>query len=238
VHGARFLLSHRVLWKFAIAPSVIGTVLFAGAYAALYHFGGSFAGAHQDGPWYIRTLVGALFVLAAVGAAVVLLFLFAKIASAIASPFNDLISDKTEQLVSDRYVETPFSSIALMKNSARAIRHSFKLLAIQAAVLACSFLLLLVPLAGAFLFPVAGALLSSFLMAFEYLGYSMDRRGYTWNEKKAFLRAHRSPALGFGLGCVATTTIPFVNLLFIPIAAVGGTLLFLELEKSGKRSIE
>ncbi len=125
--------------------------------------------------------------------------------------------------------DTPFSVLQLLKDSARSIGHSLKVVAIYVAFMIGALLLLLIPGIGAILYTVAGCLLSSYMFAYEYLGYPMDRRRFTWKEKQNFLRSRFRSVIGFGLGNVVVATIPFLNLLFIPAAVVGGTLLFLDL---------
>jgi CysZ protein len=164
---------------------------------------------------------------------VVFFFVFARVASALAAPFNDLISQRTELLVSARFEERPFSVSLLMKDSARAIGHSFRILGWYVVMLVAGLPLLLVPGVGPLLFSVYSALLSSYMLAYEYLGYPMDRRRYSFADKRAFLRSRFLPVIGFGLGSLAAASIPIINMLFIPAAVAGGTLLFLDLNPDG-----
>jgi len=167
---------------------------------------------------------------------VIVFFLFARVASAIAAPFNDLLSEKTEELTRGTFAETSFSFVGLLKDSARSIAHSFKILGIYVAVLVVVLPILLVPVAGGVIYAVLGALLSSYMFAYEYLGYPMDRRRFSFSEKRRFLRSHFRSTMAFGLGNLALASIPVINLLFIPAAAVGGTLLFLDMDSSDRVS--
>ena len=83
---------------------------------------------------------------------------------------------------------------------------------------------------------VVTAVLTSYMFAYEYLGYPMDRRRFSFSQKKRFLRSHLSSVMGFGLGNLVVASIPVINLLFIPAAVVGGTLLFLDVDSTGKVS--
>jgi CysZ protein len=102
-------------------------------------------------------------------------------------------------------------------------------LGIYLALLIAALLFLLIPGVGVLLYTGAGALISSYMFAYEYLGYPMDRRRFTWKNKQNFLRSRFRSVIGFGLGNIVVASIPFLNLLFIPAAVVGGTLLFLDL---------
>lgn len=230
LRGALFIWSHRVLWKYAAAPVAISTVVLGVAYALLYHTFFRLAAPLVGNEWYWRVLYYLLAAVVTVFLLVMIVFLFTLVASAIAGPFNDLISEKTETLVTGVFQETPFSFGTLLKDSGRSILHSFKILGIYLGLLLLGLPVLLIPGAGGLLFSALGALLSSYVLAYEYLGYPMDRRRFSFSEKRRFLRSKFSSVLGFGLGNLAVASIPIVNVLFIPAAVAGGTLLFLDLQ--------
>jgi CysZ protein len=229
IRGASLLWSHRVLWKYAAAPTGIGVLILGGSYWLLYRLLSHFLNTYAGGVWYQQILYYLLLVVATVLLSVLFFFVLTRVASALAVPFNDLLSQKTEEIIRGTFHDTPFSVLQLMKDSARSIGHSFKLLGIYLVFLVAALLLLLIPVVGAPLSAVVGALISSYMFAYEYLGYPMDRRRFTWKEKQTFLRARFRSIIGFGLGNVVLASIPFLNLLFIPAAVAGGTLLFLDL---------
>jgi CysZ protein len=236
VRGGTFLWSNRVLWRYAAFPLMIGAAILTGAYALLYYIFFSVLSTYSGPEWYWQILYYVLLVVLSVALIVIFFFVFARIASALSSPFNDLLSQKTEELVKGGFSQTQFSFVQLFKDSARSVAHSFKILGIYLGLLICSLVLLLIPGMGGFLFTAVGTLLSAFMFSYEYIGYSMDRRRYTWDEKKAFLRKHFRKVMGFGLGNVIMASIPILNLFFISAAVVGGTLLYLDLTENSRRS--
>jgi CysZ protein len=236
LQGALFIWNHRVLWKYAAAPLVISSVILGCSYYLLYRFLVGLARGFVHDQWYFQALYYVVVFIVALFLLVVFFFLFTRVASALAAPFNDLISEKTEQLIMGNFQETPFSVLQLMKDSGRAIIHSLRILAIYVCLLVLCLLLLLIPVAGGFLFTAATVLLSSYMFAYEYLGYPMDRRRFTFQQKKGLLRSRLRPVIGFGLGNAAVASMPVVNILFIPAAVAGGTILFLELDGGFKAS--
>jgi len=160
---------------------------------------------------------------------VVFFFLFTLLATVIAAPFNELISEKTEQLVTGNFQDSPFSFLQLLKDSARGIGHFFRILGVYFGILIASLFLLLVPGIGPMLFAAAMVLNTSYMLAYEYLGYPMDRRRFTFKQKRRFLRSRLKWTMGFGLGNAALASVPVLNLVVMPAAVVGGTLLFLDL---------
>jgi CysZ protein len=233
--GAAFVWEHRrVMGKYAAAPVAIGTLLMGCAYWLLYHYFFRFVGTYAQGEWYKQIAYYLLLVAVTVLAVVVFFFLFTRVASALAAPFNDVISQRTEELVHSGFEESSFSLRLLMKDSSRAIGHSFRILGLYVVMLLAGLPLLLLPGIGALLFTVYSALLSSYMFAYEYLGYPMDRRRYSFADKRRFLRSRLVSAIGFGLGSLAAASIPVVNMLFIPAAVAGGTLLFLDLNPDAR----
>ena len=233
LRGAWFVWSNRVLWKYAAAPLFISAVILGSSYVLLYYWISAFIPPLSAEEWYWRVLYYLAAFVVIVLLLLVFFFLFNRIASALAAPFNDVISQKTEELIKGSLTDSRFSLIQLVKDSGRAVAHSFRILAIYIGLLTTGLLLLLIPGLGPLLFSVAGALLSSYMLAYEYLGYPMDRRRLSFSQKRKFLRSRFVSVMGFGLGNLAVASIPVVNLLFIPAAVAGGTLLFLDLEESG-----
>jgi CysZ protein len=228
--GALFLSRHKPLWKYAAAPLFISFVIMGIAYVLLYFGLGRMLGVLPSEEWYWRALYYVVVFVLTILMTVLFFFFFARVASALSAPFNELISQKTEELVTGNYTDTSFSVIRLIKDSSRAIAHSFKLLGLYLILLIACLFFLLIPGVGGFLFSACGWLLSAYMLAYEYLGYPMDRYRFSWNAKKKFLGTRLRTIIGFGLGNLIAASIPLVNLFFIPAAAIGGTLLFLELK--------
>ena len=230
VRGAAFIWTHRMLWKYAAAPLAISAVILGISYVLIYHFFFKLISPYGEGAWYWQILYYVSLVVATLLLLVIVFFLFTRVASAIASPFNDLISQKTEELIRGSFDDSPFSVVALFRDSGRSIVHSFKILGIYVGLLVVGLPMLFIPGIGSLLYATLGALLSAYLFAYEYLGYPMDRRRFSFSEKRRFLWSRFRSTMGFGLGNVALAAVPVVNILFIPAAVVGGTLLFLEFD--------
>lgn len=228
--GFVFLWRNRVLWKYAAAPLAISFVIFGASYVLLYHWFYDMLGGIMGDQWYWKVLYYLIIVTLVVILVAVFFFVFRALASAIAAPFNDLLSEKTEQLVTGVYRDTPFSVIQVFKDAGRSIAHSFKILGIYLGLLILFLFLLLIPVLGYQLYAAATILLSSYMLAYEYLGYPLDRRRLSFREKRAFLKANLRSSLGFGIGNLGVACVPGLNLLMIPAAVVGGTLLYLKLK--------
>jgi CysZ protein len=238
LRGALFLWNHPVLWKYAAAPIGMSLLVLSVAYYLLYRFFVSWIGGFVGQEWYWQALYYVLVVFASVLVLVAFFFIFILLAKAISAPFNELISEKTEELVAGRFHAAPFSFIQLFKDSGRGIAHSLRILAVYLGLIMASLFFLLVPGIGVILYTVTTVLISAYMLAYEYLGCPMDRRRFSFREKRLFLRSHLRWAMGFGLGNALIASIPGLNIMFIPAAVVGGTLLFLDLDDLARGSSE
>jgi CysZ protein len=81
---------------------------------------------------------------------------------------------------------------------------------------------------------VLSAVVSAFLVGWDFYDYPLARRGWTLSERLAFLRDDVWAVLGFGLWL----SVPFLQLVLLPLAVAGGTLLNLEsLARRGERAL-
>ncbi len=234
VRGAIFVWSHKVLWKYAAAPVIISIVILLGSYILLYDLFIKLISPYTS-QWYGQVIYYLLLVIITVALLGLSLFIVTRLASAVAAPFNDVISRKAEEITAGVFHETAFSLLIFLKDSGRLFVHSFRLLGLYLALLILGLVLLLVPVIGGALYTGFGVLLSAYMFGYEYLGYPMDRRGFSWAQKKKFIRSRLSSVLGFGLANVAFAAVPIINFFFIPAAVVGGTLLFLDMTKESKK---
>ena len=99
---------------------------------------------------------------------------------------------------------------------------------IYALLLAVPFLLLfLVPVINVAA-PVLWFLFCAWITAFAYGDYAMSNHGLKLGEIRRTLGRRRLLALGFGSVAFLALLIPFVNLLAVPAAVAGGTVLWVE----------
>jgi CysZ protein len=85
------------------------------------------------------------------------------------------------------------------------------------------------------LIPVVGSILyfliNAWYFAYGYLDYPMGRKGWSFKEKKQFMRFHKREQLVLGSFVYAFSLIPLLNLFVIPLATAAATLLFIRIEK-------
>ena len=236
--GARFLLAHRALWgwSFALAAISLGAfVLIASQFVPLSARALQHVWAEPDGGWLVplwsvaRVLFGVVFVAASYLAALI-------VSRVVAAPLYDKLSEGVERRVSPTEDE-PSSWRQLLADSAQGVRHTLANLALS--LLVGLGIALLSSLSGPAAPIVGGALGGAWsvtVAALEFTDFSMSRRRLAYRAKWRFARAHLPTFVGLGAGTYALLAVPLLNLLAMPVAVVGGTLVFLAVEREAEAS--
>ncbi|MDJ0779301.1 MAG: sulfate transporter CysZ [Gammaproteobacteria bacterium] len=167
--------------------------------------------------WFIWLFVGLL-------AAIIVFFTFTAVANLIAAPFNALMAEKIEQLLTGKAVNSDVSFARMALDAFRSQLGKLAYLALWALGL---FLVSLIPVIN-LLAPLLWLLFGSWLLSLEYFDYPMGNHDLVFRAQKKQLAARRGIALGFGGGVMIMTSIPVVNFIAMPVAVAGATLLWVE----------
>lgn len=225
VRGAK-LLGHPSLRMFVLIPLLVNIAIFGSliwyGLGYLDELMTDWLGRIPQWLDFIRWILWPL-----IGLTVSLLtgYLFTAVALLIASPFNALLAEKAEELVTGRPVDSLEGLGAALAAVPRSIvRELSKLvyyLPMALFVLLVSFVLS--PLA-----PFLWFLLGAWMMSIQFVDYPMDNHQLSFADVKEAVRSRRLSSMGFG-GLVALCTgIPIINFFVVPAAVVGATLLWCE----------
>ena len=102
IQALRFIRAHRVLMRYSAIPVFINVVVFtAGGIIGWYYFTDWLSAflPDQDGYWYWQIVYYVLLILFAIILLLFIILTFTIIGSLIASPFNDVLSEKTYQIL-------------------------------------------------------------------------------------------------------------------------------------------
>lgn len=234
--GYHFIFSeHRDLLKLCLIPLLINLAVFTVAAAGLYMYWGEIINWIWPRPdaWGWKILWYILYVFMVAMVLLMGYVLFFALQGILSAPFNDLISERVEQRA---YGKAPPPTTA--GRLARGVAASLVCEARKQGlyVLGMGLLLLiklLIPVAGPVIFLVGGFLLSASFFCYDFMDFSMARRELSWAHKRAVLRENRALTLGFGAILAGAMAVPLVSSVSMPMAAVGGTLLFCDLEQAG-----
>ena len=239
--GWSFFVKHRKLWAYALIPWLLNLSLMFTFLITLNHwFPELFATlknhllpevTSHNPAWYMSLWYGFLNVLLfflktflSLLAFVILLLLFYFLSFITAAPFNDLLSEKVEQLqgtISDK----PFRWREFVSDLWRILKtETLKALTLLALALVPLFLGF-IPVLGPVLLAPLTVILTSFDLGFNYADMPLARRILPFAERVQFAKRHFWSLVGFALPLL----LPFAHFILMPGFVVGGTLLTLSL---------
>lgn len=208
---------------YVAAPILVNAIVFSLGVIWVFDFiGGLQAMAEAWLPDWLDWLTWLLWPITLVAVLVIVWSGFTMLANLIGSPFNGLLSERVQR---EHAPDLAMPSLSPLVEALKAPLFElvkigyFLILAIPPIIL--SFIPLLNILA-----PFAWALYGAWILAVEYCDYPMGNGGIRLSEQRSRLRADPMLALGFGAGVMTLTVIPVLNLVAMPAAVIGATLIW------------
>jgi len=223
LHGFA-LVRQRGVWPFALIPLVLNALILGVALAfGAAAFGDFMTWMLPD--WLDVAVVQALlWILFAIGAALVGFYAFTLLANVVAAPFNGWLAHRCEhRLRGSRGTEGIERST--LSEALAAFGAELRKLIYLALWMVPLLLLFLIPGLNV-IAPVAWLTFGAWMMALEYADYPLGNHGLTFPEARRLLRQRLPAALGFGAVVMALTAIPIVNFLAMPVAVAGASALY------------
>lgn len=222
-----FIKKHTVLFKYIIVPFLINVVVLSLAVFWGLSFFNSVAVHYipSGDAWYWVILSYFLWIVAILTTMTLVFFGFTVTGSIIASPFNDILSEKTEEILTGIPQEEPFVLRVFLKDGTRTVIDESKKVAVFVILMLILLPLNLFP-GGTLPYSILSVLLTIFFLTVEYTGYVFSRKHLTFKDQWRFIFARKLLLLGFGVGVMAVLAIPFLQFLSIPLGVVGATKLW------------
>ncbi len=226
--SARFLMQHPGLLRFVLIPFLINLFVFSGSiYLGLDFFNDSVVHLIPQGEaWYWAVIYYFLWILAVAVTAVMVFFSFTVVGNLISSPFNDLLSEKTERLLTGAGDDTPFSLKGFWQDALRTLFVEVKKISVFVFLMLFLLLLNLIPGVGSIAYSVLAVMLTLFFLVVEYMGFVFSRKRMDFGEQRRYIFSRKTTMLGFGTGVLALLAIPFLQFVCIPLAVVSATRLW------------
>ena len=228
--ATRFIKNHPVLLKYIIVPFLINVVILSSA----VYWGLSFFNTvvihyiPQGEAWYWIILSYFLWIVAILLTMVLVFFGFTVTGAIIASPFNDILSEKTEELLSGTPNDEPFIFKVFLKDALHTVMDESKKIIIFVILMVFLLPLNLLP-GGTLPYSVLTVMLTIFFLVVEYTGYVFNRKHLTFKDQRRFIFSQKFMMLGFGTGVMGVLAVPFVQFFCIPLGVVGATQLWHDL---------
>jgi CysZ protein len=223
----RFIKRHPRLYKYILIPFTINLSVFS---LTIYYGLGFFFDLvskyiPQGDAWYWFLLNYLLMAIAILVSLVLVFFTFTVIGSLIASPFNDILSERTEELLTGQTMDEPFVLKTFLEDSGRVLVTESKKISLFLAGMLLLLFLNILPIIGSLLYSVLSVTWTVFFLVIEYTGYVFSRKKLVFKEQRHIIYQDFSLMAGFGLGVFCILAIPFLQFLCIPLGVVGATCL-------------
>ena len=179
----------------------------------------------QGEAWYWFLLNYLLMAIAITVTLVLVFFTFTVVGSLLASPFNDILSERTENMLTGQTSDEPFVFKTFLEDSGRVLIIESKKISLFLAGMLLLLLLNILPIIGPLLYSILSVLWTVFFLVIEFTGYVFSRKGLTFKEQRLIIYQNFSLMAGFGLGVFCILAIPFFQFLCIPLGVVGATYL-------------
>ena len=230
--GLRFLAQRpKLFWLGAVPPFIMSVVfgaLLVLVISKLSVIGDAITPFADGWAEAARTAVQVLAGVGVLGATLLVMIIsFSTLTMAFGAPIYDKISDAVDDELSGGLPDhdEPWST-----SLPRALRQSVGLIAISVAAALPLFLAQFIPVVGQTAIPVVAACFGGWMLAFELIGPSFERRGIPkLAQRRAAMQRRRWRVLGFSVPCFLLLAIPFVAVVVFPVATAGGVFLTREL---------
>ncbi len=228
LRAAKFLVKQPRLLKYVAIPFLINVLVFS---LSVYFGLGMFEGlletyAPSTELWYGVILYYLAWSLALLLTTVVVFFTFTLIGNLIASPFNELLSERTEILKVGGLPGEELSAGHFWKEAKNALLVELKKMAVFISGMLLLLTINLVPGIGSVIYAVLAPLFTLFFLVVEYLAFVLMRKQLSFAEQRRYVTRCPLMMLGFGCGVFCLLAIPFLQFFCIPLAVVGATLLW------------
>ncbi len=171
--------------------------------------------------WLVELIAGILITLLGLVLVVVL-------SSVVAAPFNDALSEAVERILTGGSAPV-FSFKKMLADIGHAIRLEIGKVLLYALIVGPLFLAsFFIPGIGQVI-SLVGFALTAIYLGVDYIDWPAARRDWSVSDRVDFTRRQLPAVAGFGTGVWVLLFIPVVNLLFMPAAVTGGTMLFVDL---------
>ncbi|MGE0872107.1 MAG: EI24 domain-containing protein [Kofleriaceae bacterium] len=232
LRGAAYLARNPRLWPWVIAPAVVALVLLvivAGWLLSVASAPIAAVSAWLPGEW----LDNVLRIIATIIVAVLGVSVFVSVASLIAGPFNEMLSERVEARVTGA-PSPPFSVLGFVVDLVVGITHAARRIVRYLILLALLLVVALVPAIGPVLATVGSAYVTAQFAAYDAHDAVFARKRWRYRDKVEYLRVRRWRSLGFGGPIALLLLVPGANVVALAIGATAATLTVIDEDRAAR----
>jgi len=217
--------------RYVIMPLGINIVLFVGLIVlGISQFEVLLAWLMPDLPNWLQWLTWPLWALFTISTLILIFYTFSIIANIVSSPFNGALSAAVEREINPNVTtaqEEENTKLGIVRDILVSIKHEIEKLLYMIFCFFPTLILFFIPVVN-IAAPAVWFLLAAWLLALEYADYPMSNHGINFRDTKKQLRKKGGISMGFGTITMGATIIPGLNLIVIPAAVAGATIMWVE----------
>lgn len=219
------LIKQKGIRRFVFIPLSINVILFSVAfyfmYSQLEHY---IASLITWLPTWLNWLSVVIWPLAILTILVIFSFLFSTLANWLAAPFNGLLSEKIEAMLSGQTAPQG-SSLDVVKDIPRTLSREWQKLRYYLPRAIGFFIIMwCLPVIG----QIIWFLFVAWMMAVQYKDYPFDNHKIHFSVMKQVLKKHQRLSYSFGVTVAIFSMIPIVNLIVMPVAICGASAIWVD----------
>ena len=228
IRAIKFIFQNKGIWHFIIIPIIINVIVFLtlGGFAYWWLFDQLTEWFSFSNTWYISILTTFLKAMAGIVIFFITMALIAMAANIFAAPFNELLSRKTESILLNPKTKNKFRLKLWTKDIFKSLIQEIIIFILFIIIQIFLFLLNFIPAIGTLLYLLINILLISYLYCFQYLTYTMDQHQIPFFKRWKLMFSSPFQSFWFGVVCGMGMIIPLVNMFYIPVCVVAGTMLY------------
>ena len=227
VMGWHFI-TQKGLRRFVVMPIVMNVILLSGLFwLFISQIGDIIDWMMSFVPDWLGFLGVILLALSIIMILLLFYFTFTTLSGFIAAPFNGLLAEKLEKMLTGEPINDD-TWLDVLKDVPRMLHREWQKLLYSLSKIIALFLLGFIPLVGQIVAPPLTFLFTAWMMAIQYCDYPFDNHKVSFDVMRTALGERRTQSLTFGGLVTCCTFLPIVNLLIIPVAVCGATLMWVE----------
>ena len=222
------LLTRPGLRRFVVIPLLANIAVFALMAGAIYQamsglyieYTSNFIGDWEFLAWIVTPLIW-LFVTLLSGYISIFIVLF------LTSPFHGLLAERVEEYVTGEAIVNEGSALQMVLAIPRGFLREIQKMVHYVPMALLVLIITLIPGLNV-IAPLLWILLGAWMMSLQFVDYPMDNHRLSFGEVRAACSARRSTSITFGAVVAFVSGLPILNLILIPAAVAGATLLWCE----------
>ena len=222
------LISQQGLRRFVIMPILLNIVLMIGLlWLFITQVSDMITWVMNFLPDWLSWMSSIMFIASLAMILTVFYFSFTMLSGFIAAPFNGLLAEKVEKMLTGEVmIETNMQDF--IKDVPRMLAREWQKLWYSLPKYIALFLFGFMPFLGQTVVPIIAFVFGAWMMAIQYCDYPFDNHKISFHAMRFKLAQNRTQSLVFGALITLCTLVPIINLVVIPVAVCGATAMWVD----------